>query len=67
MAKTRPSKRDDNELTHDPVMDEQIFRFLAAFTQIQEENVRERLIQTTEWMCRHPEQARAILMNLIKH
>jgi len=60
-------KRLEDELIDDPVMDEQIFRFLAAFTKIQEENLRERLIRVTEWVCRHPEQARALLMNLAKH
>ena len=56
MANPRPSGQDDDELIGDPVMDEQIFRFLAAFTKIQEENLRERLIRVTEWVCRHPEQ-----------
>jgi hypothetical protein len=51
----------------DPVMDEQIFRFLAAFTQIEEENLRERLIRITEWMSRNPDQARAVLLTLTKH
>ena len=67
MAKPQPAERDDDELIDDPVMDEQVFRFLAAFTQIQEENLRERLVRTTEWMCRHPDQARVILMLLTKH
>ena len=67
MAKPQPAERDDNELIDDPVMDDQIFRFLAAFTQIHEENLRERLVRTTEWMSRHPEQARVILMLLTKH
>ena len=67
MAKPQPAERDDNELIDDPVMDDQIFRFLAAFTQIQEENLRERLVRTTEWMSRHPEQAGVILMLLTKH
>ena len=48
-------------------MDEQIFRFLAAFTQIEEENLRERLIKITEWMSRHPDEARTIVTNLAKH
>jgi hypothetical protein len=39
----------------DAVMDEQIFRFLAAFTQIGEENLRERLIKITEWISRNPD------------
>jgi hypothetical protein len=56
-----------NGLIEDPVMDEQVFRFLAAFTQIREEILRERLIRLTEWVCRHPEQAAAILMDLAKH
>jgi hypothetical protein len=47
MVKLRPSKRDDDNLIDDPVMDEQIFRFLASFTQIQEENLRDRLIRVT--------------------
>jgi len=55
------------EVIVDPVMDEQIFRFLAAFTQIEEENLRERLIRITEWMSRNPEQARAVLLTLAKH
>ena len=46
----------EDELIDDPVMDEQIFRFLAAFTQIEEENLRERLIKITEWMSRHPDE-----------
>jgi len=29
-----------DEVVADPVMDEQIFRFLAAFTQIEEESLR---------------------------
>lgn len=60
-------KRPEDELFEDPVMDEQIFRFLAAFTRIEEENLRERLIKITEWMSRHPEEARAIVTNLAKH
>ena len=56
-----------DEVIADPVMDEQIFRFLAAFTQIEEENLRERLIRITEWMSRNPEQARAVLLTLTKH
>jgi hypothetical protein len=56
-----------DEVIEDPVMDEQIYRFLAAFTQIEEENLRERLIRITEWMCRNPEQARAVLLTLTKH
>ena len=51
----------------DAVMDEQIFRFLAAFTQIREENLRERLIKITEWIARNPDQARVIVNNLAKH
>jgi hypothetical protein len=51
----------------DAVMDEQIFRFLAAFTQIREENLRERLIKITEWISRNPDQARVIVSNLAKH
>ena len=42
-------------------------RFLAAFTQIEEQNLRERLIKITEWMSRHPDEARAIVTNLAKH
>ena len=60
-------KRDDDELIDDPVMDEQIFRFLAAFTQIEEENLRERLIKITEWMSRHPERGAHHRENLAKH
>jgi hypothetical protein len=56
-----------DEVIEDPVMDEQIFRFLAAFTQIEEENLRERLIRITEWMSRNPDQARAVLLTLTKH
>lgn len=63
----RSEKQDEDELIEDPVMDEQIFRFLAAFTQIEEENLRERLIRITEWMSHHPDQARAILSDLAKH
>jgi hypothetical protein len=60
-------KRIEDELIGDAVMDEQIFRFLAAFTQIQEENLRERLVKITEWMSRHPDEARTIVSNLAKH
>jgi hypothetical protein len=60
-------KREEDVLIEDPVMDEQIFRFLAAFTQIEEENLRERLIKITEWMSRHPEEAHTIVTNLAKH
>ena len=60
-------KRVEDELIGDPVMDEQIFRFLAALTQIEEENLRERLIKITEWMSRHPDEARTIVTNLAKH
>ncbi|HEY7765612.1 MAG TPA: hypothetical protein VIB38_11535 [Aestuariivirgaceae bacterium] len=55
------------EIFADEVMDEQIFRFLAAFTQIEEENLRERLIKITEWMSRHPDEARTIVDDLAKH
>ena len=47
-------RRLEDELIEDPVMDEQIFRFLAAFTQIEEENLRERLIKITEWIVTPP-------------
>jgi hypothetical protein len=57
----------EDVLIEDPLMDEQIFRFLAAFTQIREENLRERLIKITEWMARHPDEARTIVNNLAKH
>ena len=60
-------KREEDVLIEDPVMDEQIFRFLAALTQIEEENLRERLIKITEWMSRHPEEAHTIVTNLAKH
>jgi hypothetical protein len=60
-------KREEDVLIEDPVMDEQIFRFLAALTQIEEENLRERLIKITEWMSRHPDEARTIVTNLAKH
>ena len=55
------------EVIGDAVMDEQIVRFLAAFTQIQEENLRERLIKITEWSFRNQDQARVIVSNLAKH
>ena len=60
-------KREEDVLIEDPVMDEQIFRFLAALTQIEEENLRERLIKIAEWMSRHPEEAHTIVTNLAKH
>lgn len=60
-------KRPEDEMIEDPVMDEQIFRFLVAFTQIREENLRERLIKITEWMSRHPDEALTIVNNLAKH
>jgi hypothetical protein len=60
-------KQPEDELFGDAVMDEQIFRFLAAFTQIEEENLRERLIKITEWMSRHPDEARTIVTYLAKH
>ena len=63
----RAERRVEGEAIGDAAMDEQIFRFLAAFTQIQEENLRERLIKITEWICRNPEQARIIVTNLAKH
>lgn len=37
----RSERRIEDEVIGDAVMDEQIFRFLAAFTQIGEENLRE--------------------------
>jgi hypothetical protein len=63
----RSERRIEDEVIGDAVMDEQIFRFLAAFTQIGEENLRERLIKITEWMSRHPEEAHTIVTNLAKH
>jgi hypothetical protein len=63
----RSERRIEDEVIGDAVMDEQIFRFLAAFTQIQEENLRERLIKITEWIARNPDQARVIVNNLAKH
>jgi hypothetical protein len=63
----RSERRIEDEVTGDAVMDEQIFRFLAAFTQIGEENLRERLIKITEWVARNPDQARVIVNNLAKH
>jgi hypothetical protein len=63
----RSEKRIEDEVIGDAVMDEQIFRFLAAFTQIGEENLRERLIKITEWIARNPDQARVIVNNLAKH
>ena len=55
------------EVIEDAVMDEQIFRFLAAFTQISEQHLRERLIRITEWISRNTDQARAIVSNFAKH
>ena len=63
----RSERRIDDEVIGHAVMDEQIFRFLAAFTQIGEENLRERLIKITEWVARNPDQARVIVNNLAKH
>jgi hypothetical protein len=63
----RAARRIGDEVIRDAVMDEQIFRFLAAFTQIHEERVRERLIKITEWTSRNPDQASAIVSNLSKH
>jgi len=63
----RVEGRVDDEVIEDAVMDEQIFRFLAAFTQIHEENLRERLIKITEWISRNPDQAHVIVSNLAQH
>ena len=63
----RSERRIDDEVIGHAVMDEQIFQFLAAFTQIREENLRERLIKITEWIARNPDQARVIVNNLAKH
>jgi hypothetical protein len=63
----RSERRIEDEVIGDAVMDEQIFRFLAAFTQIGEENLRERLIKITEWVARNPDQARVIVNDLAKH
>ena len=63
----RSERRIEDEVIEDAVMDEQIFRFLAAFTQIGEQNLRERLIKITEWVARNPDQARVIVNNLAKH
>ena len=41
--------------------------FATKRTQIEEENLRERLIEITEWMSRHPDEARTIVTNLAKH
>ena len=63
----RSERRIEDEVIGDAAMDEQIFRFLAALTQIGEENLRERLIKITEWVARNPDQARVIVNNLAKH